>query len=579
MESTLETRYGWLLLTYPAPYRRARGAEMVGTLMESARPGQRWPSPADAVDLIAGGLRHRAGLSAVPGLARGLALAGPIALAFAGGLGAYYMIAEFTAMGLGYIRDIYRGWGPVPTLGPFVLGAWLLAALGRIVLPRLASRWLIGAALAVTVLVVPVAHALDRTRPTLPMLAPLALLGLLALAGTAHAPPRRERTGVGIGLVAVAGALIGLTNWYLRDATFVSFDPSEPFRPIRPNALAIAWSGASTTTVAGLAMLALLVGLLLAGVRHRPALWAAGLLLVPGLPLVAPLGPELAAYQFSSWVLMPTGLAAAVVVLASAIRLAWRDPASGPRSPKTTAEGSLAIAGTLALGTAAGVAVVAWSMNQLPNREGLVSELYPGWRGFTALVWPVAAAVSVLPVRGVARAAVAAAIAATIVLPPRPDLHTYDGRPLGLVQTALVMLGVVALAGLPAGPPRRIGSRLGGLAAAAALCAMLAWLPGWWETGSVLLSPYAVALGGATAFLIGVVAGGSAVLEPLSPQWWRGAVVLLGSSGWIGVAAPRFLGVWQTSLILAGLVVIVSAAGVWAALRARAQAAPPDVPA
>ena len=38
---------------------------MLGTLMESSRAGQRWPSLADAVDLLAGGLRHRLGLSTV----------------------------------------------------------------------------------------------------------------------------------------------------------------------------------------------------------------------------------------------------------------------------------------------------------------------------------------------------------------------------------------------------------------------------------------------------------------------------------------------------------------------------------
>src|SRR6185295_18606205 len=57
-----------------------------------------------------------------------------------------------------------------------------------------------------------------------------------------------------------------------------------------PEPLVLAWTGAQTLTVAGMAMAVLLLGLVGWGVRLRPALWAAGLMLVPGLPLVALLG-------------------------------------------------------------------------------------------------------------------------------------------------------------------------------------------------------------------------------------------------------------------------------------------------
>ena len=55
----LERRCRWLLLTYPAWYRRRRGEEMLGTLLEASPPGGRWPSFRDARALVAGGLRVR----------------------------------------------------------------------------------------------------------------------------------------------------------------------------------------------------------------------------------------------------------------------------------------------------------------------------------------------------------------------------------------------------------------------------------------------------------------------------------------------------------------------------------------
>jgi hypothetical protein len=59
------TRLAWcyrlLLRAYPAWYRRERGEEMLGTLLEASPPGRRWPSLRDARALIMGGFRVRAG--------------------------------------------------------------------------------------------------------------------------------------------------------------------------------------------------------------------------------------------------------------------------------------------------------------------------------------------------------------------------------------------------------------------------------------------------------------------------------------------------------------------------------------
>jgi hypothetical protein len=57
--SPLERRCRWLLHAYPAWYRRDRGGEMLGTLLEASPPPRRWPSFRDARALVIGGLRVR----------------------------------------------------------------------------------------------------------------------------------------------------------------------------------------------------------------------------------------------------------------------------------------------------------------------------------------------------------------------------------------------------------------------------------------------------------------------------------------------------------------------------------------
>jgi hypothetical protein len=55
----LERRYRRLLAAFPAGHRREYGEEMIGVLLASTPEGRRRPRLADAVDLIAGGLRAR----------------------------------------------------------------------------------------------------------------------------------------------------------------------------------------------------------------------------------------------------------------------------------------------------------------------------------------------------------------------------------------------------------------------------------------------------------------------------------------------------------------------------------------
>jgi hypothetical protein len=56
----LDERYSKLLFAYPDDYRERHEAEMVSTLLDVARPGQRFPSCREAAGLVVGGLRTRA---------------------------------------------------------------------------------------------------------------------------------------------------------------------------------------------------------------------------------------------------------------------------------------------------------------------------------------------------------------------------------------------------------------------------------------------------------------------------------------------------------------------------------------
>jgi hypothetical protein len=55
----LERRVRWLLRCYPADYRRERGDEIIGTLLEATPDGRTWPQARDVHALVVGGLKAR----------------------------------------------------------------------------------------------------------------------------------------------------------------------------------------------------------------------------------------------------------------------------------------------------------------------------------------------------------------------------------------------------------------------------------------------------------------------------------------------------------------------------------------
>jgi hypothetical protein len=61
MTGLLARRYRVLLFAYPRAYRRLRGAELLGTLLDAAPPGRTRPTAREAANLIRHGLRARLG--------------------------------------------------------------------------------------------------------------------------------------------------------------------------------------------------------------------------------------------------------------------------------------------------------------------------------------------------------------------------------------------------------------------------------------------------------------------------------------------------------------------------------------
>ncbi|MCW3817742.1 hypothetical protein ONA91_25135 [Micromonospora sp. DR5-3] len=175
----LERRYRWLLHAYPAAYRQARGAEIIGTYLDLAEPDRHWPSPADVADLLAGGVRERLRAAGAADLIPGVRLAAILAFTTATALAGIWTVAEQVTE---QSRWGVATFGPFATTGIIVWTAWLLTAVIHALAPAPWTAAAVGVALLLTTAVVPVADLARLPRPPLFVLLPQATLGLLALA-------------------------------------------------------------------------------------------------------------------------------------------------------------------------------------------------------------------------------------------------------------------------------------------------------------------------------------------------------------------------------------------------------------
>jgi hypothetical protein len=179
----LERRSRLLLAAYPAAYRRDRGEEIIGTLLEATPAGRSWPLARDVRGLIMGGLRARAALN------RRLTTAENLRIAALAGIASY----------LAFIAGDYLRVAARNLTEPNVahLAGWRALAVAVLVGVAVALAWLSSrrAVLMTAVLAAAVAVALTGDwRPLefgwpVTELACLAALGLLA--GRAELPGRR----------------------------------------------------------------------------------------------------------------------------------------------------------------------------------------------------------------------------------------------------------------------------------------------------------------------------------------------------------------------------------------------------
>jgi hypothetical protein len=191
----LVVRYRALLAAYPARHRAAWRDEMLSTLLETARPGQRWPAPRESWFLVTEGLRCRAGTST----------GRPMRVVVAGGLriGLLLVLAglvfENTAM-------LARPWH-VPHLGS-------MAPPGR------TAVWYLLAALAVLIGAVPfvllVRGSIQLAAPFVPLAVLVGAVGYPALAAYPSIGWLTLRLQHHV-LVYGAGAMVAMAAvWWLR---------------------------------------------------------------------------------------------------------------------------------------------------------------------------------------------------------------------------------------------------------------------------------------------------------------------------------------------------------------------------
>lgn len=444
----LERRYRRLLRSYPSGYRRERGDEIIATFLDGAAPGQTRPTAADTADIVVAGLRVRLGVLGGGDVGLGLRTAAPVALAVAAGMAV-----------LGLLRDSQSTAGHPSPFRPalFVYAAWLLAVIGRVVLPVVVARVLAGMALLGTLAaLVLLSRSWSSPSPGWSLMV-LSLLGCVAVAGGGGRMSIRERGGLAAGTM-VSVAVLGGSALLVPTADMPSWFMSARMTNHHYQS--------GIEAVVAVAIAVLLAGMAALG-RLRDRRWrmaALTLLVATGWLLVPNRSGGDARFVFGAVIVLSIGCAA------------WYLRRMAVAAEQTRPFGFPA---TLALGCAAGLAASTLLAHPDPSFACFGDPANPArdcqelqrWisHGRPAYAaWLVAlVAWAVLP-RLVARVLVAVAVVATpAVLWPDQWHHP---APDNVAPMTLSALGIVALLG-SAGATRR-AERWGVLAAAAATLAL-----------------------------------------------------------------------------------------------------------
>jgi hypothetical protein len=198
-----ERRSRWLLRAYPAEYRRDRGEEIIGTLLEATPAGRAWPRLRDVITLAAGGLKARAAANRHRTTAANLRVAVMVGVA----LFLAFWVARYLSSVAG--ASAWNAW-PAALTGLLIAAAVLLAW----TTPRvLALTGALTAAAAVSYFALARGHVVG---PAVIQIACLA--GLAALIPPTGRPSRRW-----LRLIGVIAALVLLASVAPGSARLASF--------------------------------------------------------------------------------------------------------------------------------------------------------------------------------------------------------------------------------------------------------------------------------------------------------------------------------------------------------------------
>jgi len=197
--TTLERRCRLLLRAYPAAYRRDRGDEIIGTLLEATPEGRTWPLARDVRSLVMGGLRARAAVN------RRLPTAANLRITALVGVVGYL---AFSAIAYLWVAVVTL---TAPTGRP---AGWLALGIAALLGTTVALAWVSSPRGVVVAAAVPAAVAMSLAGPWRPVafgwpITELAcLLAVVLLAGRGERPGDRWLWAVG--LVAAVPLVSGL---------------------------------------------------------------------------------------------------------------------------------------------------------------------------------------------------------------------------------------------------------------------------------------------------------------------------------------------------------------------------------
>ncbi len=247
---------GLLLRFYPPGYRAHRGEEILGTLLETTRPGRGWPPAREVASVIGGGLRARRAANLDQGLGASLRHAGILAAAMimAQGPAALLLGAGLHIVGqhVGLLRGDELGLGLLPGDEPgVVLGS--LLAVTALAATWCGRRWLVVAAVAAAVLAAVSCLAFGgwqvNTVVEIAVPAVLALVVLLPLTKRAERPPASllwlPCLVLMVNFVVVLAVARGLDIYYAYPIPnirlYVLLSPYDTYQSLVPVLVAVCW--------------------------------------------------------------------------------------------------------------------------------------------------------------------------------------------------------------------------------------------------------------------------------------------------------------------------------------------------